>query len=330
VDDPYGQDVRRAFPLADVIVNGSNNQSLNSEISRFIQLLFGNTLLTPSRDEQSMFLARAAALRSASLARQVGAVICRPDGSVVSIGCNEVARAGGGQYWAGDDPDGRDFQLGYDSSDRMRESLIADVLRRLKQAGWFKADYASASVDQLVRQALHEGDPPFMKDAQFNSTIDYVRAVHAEMSAMTTAQLHGISTKSCELFCTTFPCHDCAKNMVASGISRVVYIEPYPKSLVGELYVDSTVIDPDHGDGGKVRIEPFVGVAPNRYVEWFALGKRKRKDKDGKRIAWKAAEAVPVLPDYTPSELIRLTAEKEALRQFEDELIAKGLKEGTI
>ncbi|MDN3612645.1 hypothetical protein QWZ16_23945 [Vibrio ostreicida] len=26
-----------------------------------------------------------------------------------------------------------------------------------------------------------------------------------------------------------FPCHNCAKHIVASGIKRVVYVEPYPK-----------------------------------------------------------------------------------------------------
>jgi cytidine deaminase len=330
VGNQFGQDVRRAFPLADVIVDGSDVQSLHTQVERFVELVFGNPFRTPSRDEQGMFLARAASLRSASLARQVGAAICRSDGSVVAIGCNEVARSKGGQYWSGDNPDGRDFQLGYDSSDRMRETLIGDVLERLQKAKWLSEARAALPVDQLVREALREGNQPIMKDAQFAATIDYVRAVHAEMAAITEASAHGISTQACELFTTTFPCHDCAKHIVAAGIHRVVYIEPYPKSLVSELFEDSIVIDADHHENGKVRVEPFVGVAPVRYVEWFALGKRKRKDKDGKAIAWKASEAVPLLPDYMSSELVRLTAEEEAIRQFEKDLILKGLKDKAV
>lgn len=325
VEDDAGQDVRKAFSLADVIVNAADNRSLLAQITRFVELLFGNTLHTPSQDEQGMFLARAAALRSASLARQVGAVICRPDGSVVSIGCNEVARSGGGQYWPGDEPDGRDFQLGYDSSDGMRDSLLGDVMGRLRNAGWLSADLQGLSQKQLVDRALREGSHPIMKDAQFTSTIDYVRAVHAEMAAITEAARHGLATAGCELFTTTFPCHDCAKHMLAAGIGRVVYIEPYPKSLVGELFEDSVIIDGDVREHTKLRIDPFIGIAPARYGDLFALQKRRRKTRDGRLIAWKAAESAPLLPDYLPSGLVRLSAEEEALRLFTDDLKSKGL-----
>ncbi len=98
IGDPYGQDVRDTFSLADVIVNTSEPKVTNEAIGRFVELAFGNTFHTPTRDEQGMFCAQAASYRSASLARQVGACICRRDGSVVALGCNEVARTGGGQY----------------------------------------------------------------------------------------------------------------------------------------------------------------------------------------------------------------------------------------
>lgn len=323
--NPSGQEVSKAFSLADVIVNASDNQSLETQIVRFIELLFGNTLHTPSRDEQGMFLARAAALRSASLARQVGVAICRSDGSIVSVGCNEVSCAGGGQYWHPDQPDGRDFRLGYDSSDRMRVSLIGDILGRLKTGGWLAGDIAELPVEQLVNRALRDGESPIMKDAQFTSTIDYVRAVHAEMAALSDAVRHGVATAGCELFTTTFPCHDCAKHIVAAGLSRVVYIEPYPKSLIGDLYEDSLAIDSDTRDNRKVRIDPFVGIAPARYGDLFALNKRKRKAKDGNVIAWKAAKSTPLLPDYLPSGLARLAAEEEAFRKFTNDMKAKGL-----
>ena len=324
-DDAAGQDVRKAFSLADVIVSAADNRSLLTQIARFVELLFGNTLHTPSREEQGMFLARAAALRSASLARQVGVALCRPDGSVVSIGCNEVARSGGGQYWAGDEPDGRDFQLGYDSSDRMRESLLGDVIGRLKNAGWLAVELAELSQRQLVERALRQDPEPIMKDAQFTSTIDYVRAVHAEMGALSDAARHGLATAGCELFTTTFPCHDCAKHILAAGIGRVVYIEPYPKSLVGELFEDSMIIDGDVREHNKLRIDPFVGIAPARYGDLFALQKRRRKTGDGRLLPWKPAGSFPLLPDYLPSGLARLSAEEEALRLFTDDLNSKGL-----
>lgn len=92
-----------------------------------------------------------------------------------------------------------------------------------------------------------------MKGALFSRTIDYIRAVHAEMAALTDAARHGVSTKGCVLYTTTFPCHDCAKHIVASGIQRVVYVEPYPKSLVQEFYSDSITADSGNECAGKVR-----------------------------------------------------------------------------
>jgi deoxycytidylate deaminase len=323
VDNPFGQNVRDSFALADVIVNAGDAQSLDAAITRFIDLLFGNSLHTPNRDEQGMYIAHVAALRSASLARQVGVAICRRDGSVVSIGCNEVPRTGGGQYWCGDEPDGRDFRIGYDSSDRMREILLGDILERLKSNAWLSAEKSTMAIKDMVVEALRGCERPIMKGAQFTATVDYVRAVHAEMAAITDAVRHGVSTVGCELFTTTFPCHDCAKHIVAAGIERVVYVEPYPKSLVGELYPDSIQIDSVADCPGRMRIDAFVGIAPKRYAEFFSMMERKRKQPDGTVAVWRRAEAVPRLPEYMPSVVARLTGEAEAFKRFENDLKAK-------
>src|SRR3972149_201943 len=94
------------------------------------------SLIPPIPNAFAMFHAKAAALRSADLARQVGAVIASADGGVVAVGANEVPRAGGGLYWSGDRDDSRDFVLGKDKSSEMRESAIGDILVRLRKDGW--------------------------------------------------------------------------------------------------------------------------------------------------------------------------------------------------
>jgi len=38
------------------------------------------------------------------------------------------------------------------------------------------------------------------------------------------------------LYCTNYPCHYCAKHIIAAGINRVVYLEPYEKSLARKLH----------------------------------------------------------------------------------------------
>lgn len=329
IGDDHGQNVEETFPIADIIIDTSDASAMARSVQRAIELLFGNVFITPNRDEQGMYFAAAAALRSGSLARQVGTAICRSDGTLVGIGVNEVPKSGGGAYWCDDEEDSRDFRWERDTSDQMRENLLGDILQRLQEANWLSEAKAKESIRALVQEALRAGKRPIMKGAQFSSTIDYVRAVHGEMAAIADASRHGVSTNSCTLYTTTFPCHDCAKHIVAAGISRVVYIEPYRKSLVQELYPDSIVVDPADSCGTRVRFEPFVGVAPRRYWDFFGLVDRKRKNKDGALVQWRRADAKPRLPEYMPSAGARLAAEQEEIRRFLSQLRENGLAEPT-
>ncbi len=86
------------------------------------------------------------------------------------------------------------------------------------------------------------------------------------------------------MYVTAFPCHECARHVLASGIKLVRYIEPYPKSLAEDQYPDSIKVASDGSLGDKLIFEPFVGIAPRQYMHLFA--KTKRKQKDGKVIKW--------------------------------------------
>ncbi len=67
---------------------------------------------------------------------------------------------------------------------------------------------------------------PAVCDAQIMDIIEFGRMIHAEMSALTDAARLGRSTKDATLYCTTYPCHLCAKHIVAAGIMRVVFLLP--------------------------------------------------------------------------------------------------------
>ena len=60
-------------------------------------------------------------------------------------------------------------------------------------------------------------------------------AVHAESNAIAFAARQGISTESAELFVTVSPCSTCARLVIAAGICRVTYHEPYRDSSGVEL-----------------------------------------------------------------------------------------------
>src|SRR5205823_8721516 len=61
--------------------------------------------------------------------------------------------------------------------------------------------------------------------SQIRNLIEFGRAVHAEMAALIDAARRGVSVAGCTMYVTTFPCHLCARHIVAAGIKRLVYIE---------------------------------------------------------------------------------------------------------
>ena len=262
-------------------------------IIRFVEALFGHPFHTAHREELGMYYAHAAALRSADLGRQVGAAIMTEDGDVVSVGTNEVPKAHGGQYWVGDDPDLRDFRLGRDPSVQLRQQILGDIIDRLKQDNWLDGAHRTKSTSELIRLALTERNAP-LKGSQLMAGVEFMRAVHAEMAAIINAARRGISIDTCVMYSTTFPCHDCAKHIVASGISRVYYIEPYAKSLATHLYPDSVVVDPATSRADVVSFLPFIGIAPRQYIELFTMPVRDREGYERK------SETTGVITEWNP------------------------------
>ena len=120
----FGQNVRDAFPLADVVIDAADAKSCRANLERFVRALFGDNKASPTHDEYGMYMAKSASLRSSAPGRQVGAAIFRPTGDVVSLGCNEVPKSGGGTYWSGDEGDSRDIIHGSDTNDRKKRELL--------------------------------------------------------------------------------------------------------------------------------------------------------------------------------------------------------------
>jgi cytidine deaminase len=288
--DELGQNVRDTFPKADFFVD--LHDDVPDQVQRFIGLLFGDPFATPSHNEAAMFHARAASLRSADLSRQVGAVIVDPHGEIVATGCNEVPKAGGGNIWdTNSNPDYRDFQLGYDANARLRFEIVKEVLERLSLAKWLH-EGLSKDAAELAQALLKRGGMPTFNDLRISSIIEYGRIIHAEMAAISGAARRGIATQDATLVCTTFPCHMCARHIMAVGIQKVIYIEPYPKSMTKDLYRSAVQIEGEPADPGAVKFVPFVGVAPRRFNDFFHLERSaSRKKEDGYAQRWQLKEA---------------------------------------
>lgn len=321
----WGQNVQDTFPRGHVFIDSNDKQSLIVSIDRFINLLFCHPFITPSRDEYAMFHAYAAAMRSSSLGRQVGAAISTSEGDIIAVGSNEVPKAGGGLYWEGDDPDYRDHTFDEDPSDSMKKTVFANLLKKLYDAGWLKLEISNPNENDLAELALK--NKQIFKGTHLANLIEFGRPVHAEMAALLDAARRGVSVKGHALFTTTFPCHDCAKHIVAAGIKRVVYIEPYPKSLVTTLYPDSIAVDPSYDDNAKVIFQSFVGISPRLYLELFSMPNDDSRKKNGKVVKW---DPIMALPKISGSKDLYIPNEWAACRELGKVLEDKKILEGGV
>ena len=234
------------------------------------------------------YSAHSAARNSACLSRQVGAAITDEAGEVLSVGWNDVPRAFGGLY---------------ESFGRPGESGYVDHRCWNKDGGkCFNDEEKSEIAGRLTKALISEGIVDKSKEAEVNARlrrssevrglIEFSRAVHAEMHAILNAgHSSGTRVKGGKLYVTTYPCHSCARHIIAAGIKEVRFIEPYRKSLATRLHADA--ITESESEKHKVRIVPFDGVAPARFLDLFSEGPRGRKDpKTGKMLRFRST--IPV------------------------------------
>ncbi len=349
-DVKFGQQVNDTFHLSDFFVGWSgddhetshiqatlrgwasestedetshNQRRVEASIYRFVDIIFGHPHKTPTFGEYAMFLAFTSSLRSADLSRQVGAVVAK-DGEIISTGANDCPSAGGGLYWPFFNPKsgeildankGRDYMRGFDSNRSEQDLLINKIVEEVK-----KAEFDPTLIDAL-RDVL--GESPI------RSLTEYGRVVHAEMEALLACARKGVSTKDATIYCTTFPCHNCAKHIIAAGIRRVVFVEPYLKSKAFDFHKDAITISYPQNEGideggahvgrdDRVKFEPFFGVGPRRFFDLFSMTLGvgfpiTRKHSSGKAVDWKPEGKSPRLAMQASSYLER---ERVAAEEF--------------
>jgi cytidine deaminase len=283
---PYGQSMRTTFAESDFIVDSRSDDVLRATLGRTIDVVFGDPFATPTRDEQAMAQAYVAGVRSSEMGRQVGAALVSPQGDIVATGTNEVPRGGGGLYWSGDRPDHRDFKepVPVDSNTEWKRRVARELIARLGDEGldgrWLDTSRA-AGPDGVVAEDDLEAFLVTVKGTRFADLIEFGRAVHAEMEAVLSAARRGVAVQDATVVCTTFPCHNCTRHLIAAGVRRLVYLFPYAKSLARELHYDAIEIDPADPaavPAGRMLMEQFIGVTPRGFTHYFVFSRIDRKD----------------------------------------------------
>lgn len=319
-EEEWGQRVSDTFHRADFFVDNrarrmvekdgrsvaNESWDVPDQLSRLVKLLARTDIVRPNIHEFAMYEAHGARMRSACLSRQVGAALVNARGEVVATGVNDVPRGGGGIYTsiASDDLPEPDHRCAYRdekycSNNREQRKIVEELLKALRPAYMEAAAKLTSSVPE-AEMAWTETARPGMESALLNSRIsgllEFSRAVHAEMDALIAAARDGASVVGGRLYVTTYPCHYCARHLVAAGIDEVQYIEPYAKSLAGELHPDAITGQAEGWTAPsatkatrtvrrlltnketesqltppslKVLIRPFRGVAPRLYERMF-------------------------------------------------------------
>jgi deoxycytidylate deaminase len=215
-----------------------------------------------------------------------------------------VPRSGGGQYWPDDVPDHRDFQTGRDTNRRLTERLVTDILQRLQKARWLASAMRSYGRKRLLEEALRpaaNNNPAGpLASARVTDLLEFSRVVHAEMAAVSEAARRGVPIEGGTVYTTTYPCHLCARLIIAAGIRRVIYVDPYAKSVVPELFgnqissEDQTGSPEDTAAGlrqpERVVFASFTGVAPRLFDDESLAAAE----------SWLSVASYPVAVFYAP------------------------------
>ncbi|MDR7868815.1 MAG: deaminase [Sporomusaceae bacterium] len=282
----FKQNVSSCVTLSDyAVTNDGDEERLWLKIARLLALIELPGSTTPTFEETFMNMAYNLSVRSNCLSRQVGAVITNKDGFVVGAGWNDV---GSGQLGCARRRVSDLKQYAVKGSllsvwekqfnKFMKEELLVefderdcfcfkDIQSRLETVEkidklWKKfLEDKSIYVDKSKRESMLPLKEYFRSQLNIKR-LEFARALHAEENAILQVATHGgMGIREGTIFTTTFPCELCAKKIYQSGITRIVYTEPYPDSLSESIFLRDGI--------RRIECDQFEGVKANSYFKLF-------------------------------------------------------------
>jgi dCMP deaminase len=101
--------------------------------------------------------------------------------------------------------------------------------------GWNGAP-AGSSTDNCPRPRCAHVGLESGSACSSGSNLDQVLCTHAEINALLNAARAGRRTLGATLYCTTYPCGECAKAIVTAGIYEVVFLHEYNSPLTKLIF----------------------------------------------------------------------------------------------
>ena len=276
----YEQNVSECVRLSDIALNNEGNKKdLWDKLLQYYALIKHPGIYAPTWTETAMHMAYSVSVRSTCISRQVGAVIEGANGYILGAGWNDV---GSGQVGCG-------YRQYKDLQNLNNELLVvhpqgeSEFKRWLTRLGINETDsfcFKDKYSEYIIRRKLKKIEKTLPKKAgklsidekkvlferlqnELNvKMMQYCRALHAEENAiLQTTIIGGIGIKGGTIYTTTFPCELCAKKIYQSGIKKVVFTEPYPKSISQDVFFQ---------DGTRnIQLDQFEGVKSQSYFRLY-------------------------------------------------------------
>lgn len=287
VIDQFAQNIKRCVYLADIsVTNLKLPYDLYQELLRYYALIKKPGCIKPTHMERNMNLAYSISLNSTCICRQVGAVIINQS-YVVGAGWNDT---GGGRLGCiyrqrGDvtKTNNQSLPIASERDYATFKGIITSKDVNLDHSFCYKDEMGKLRKEQAVKDdTLNPNCHDFLEDFETRS-LQHCRALHAEENAiLQTSKLGGTGIKGATLYTTTFPCELCAKKIRQVGIKRIVYCEPYPRSVSMDVFFKESM--------KKFEALPFEGV---KSPSFFRLFKPAMDIKDIQQLETLAIQSLP-------------------------------------
>lgn len=91
--------------------------------------------------------------------------------------------------------------------------------------------------DRRVISSGYNGYPSGCEHISIHRDGHEINTIHAEQNAISDASRRGVAIEDATIYVTHFPCINCAKYIISSGIKEIVYLDDYKNDeVVLELF----------------------------------------------------------------------------------------------
>ncbi|UVE43431.1 hypothetical protein KS461_18685 [Pseudomonas chlororaphis] len=220
------QNIQACIEISDIHIHNSKENEFNQndlvcQLAWYLALMIHPGLVMPTSIENCMQVAYTVKQSSGCISRQVGAVVTDDSYSVKSVGWNSTPQ--------GQTPcllrSAEDLLRGTNSSDYSDYERNDNVFRKALSDKYFSLIQAGATQKRNLPFCFKS----IQNEIEGEKNQVHTRALHAEENAFLQIAKHGGQKLfGGVLFTTASPCELCAKKAYQLGITKVIYIDPYP------------------------------------------------------------------------------------------------------